>query len=355
MMRLALICPSNRLYMPYVKNYEHILLEQKIDYDIINWDRFHMEEIDNNTYRDRKMGHQRSFFDYAAYKRFIVERLKRQSYDKVIVFGLQLTFFLRDILLEGFKGNFIVDVRDYNKVLRFLDMDKIIAFSNHVVLSSPGYKIWLPESDKYAINHNTQITSITEMEPAQNITGKEKICLNTIGATRDLKINKKLLYKLRNNDGFQLNYYGEGEINGQLEKYIKENHIYNVSVTGRYYAEEEALFYKNSDLVNVFRLNDSINNRTALPNRLYNAALYGKPLITLKGSYLAEQISFYQLGLTADTLDNIDQVINDYVKNFDLAAYQKGRTAFFSKVLEENAIFKNRLIEFLCRQYSQQH
>lgn len=35
-MKIALICPSNMLYMPYVKNYEQILIEQNIDYDIIN-------------------------------------------------------------------------------------------------------------------------------------------------------------------------------------------------------------------------------------------------------------------------------------------------------------------------------
>lgn len=349
-MKIALICPSNKLYMPYVKNYEHILMEQKIDYDMMNWDRFHIEEESRNTYRDEKAGHQRGFFDYLKYKRFIIQRLNNQKYDKLIIFGIQLTYFLKETLLESFNGKFIVDIRDYNKILHFFDIGKIIEASDHIVLSSSGYKKWLPKSDKYVINHNTQITSMIEMVPAQAVFSKEKVSLTNIGATRDYKVNRKLLYKLKNKERFHLNYHGEGEINALLKRYLNENHISNASVTGRYTAEEEASFYENSDLINVFRLNDSINNRTALPNRLYKAALYGKPLVTLKGSYLAEQILTYQLGIVADTLENIDQLIIEYIRDFDLQVYRQGRIDFFSKVIEENTIFKNNVLTFLGRQ-----
>lgn len=47
-MKIALICPSVILYMPYVSNYEVILKNKNIDYDIINWDRFHIEDKDSH-------------------------------------------------------------------------------------------------------------------------------------------------------------------------------------------------------------------------------------------------------------------------------------------------------------------
>ena len=53
-MKIALICPSNMLYMPYVDNYTKILEENNTNYTIINWDRFGTEEISEFTYRDNK-------------------------------------------------------------------------------------------------------------------------------------------------------------------------------------------------------------------------------------------------------------------------------------------------------------
>ena len=63
-MKIALICPSNMLYMPYVDNYTKILDEINVDYSVINWDRFKIEKDREFVYRDSKIGHQRNFLDY---------------------------------------------------------------------------------------------------------------------------------------------------------------------------------------------------------------------------------------------------------------------------------------------------
>src|SRR5699024_1648134 len=106
-MKVALICPSNLLYMPYVENYTAILDEEAIDYDIINWDRFHIEDENNTlTYCDKKTGHPRTVYDYYKYNRFVKTQLKNNHYEKIIVFGLQLTFFLQKYLLGKYKKNY---------------------------------------------------------------------------------------------------------------------------------------------------------------------------------------------------------------------------------------------------------
>ena len=74
-------------------------------------------------------------------------------------------------------------------------------------------------------------------------------------------------------------YHGEGDINDDILEHLKRANINNVYLTGRYENEDEADLYINSDLVNVLISNRSINNKTLLPNRLYNAAVYGKPII----------------------------------------------------------------------------
>ena len=145
-MKIALICPSNMLYMPYVDNYEAILKANEINYTIVNWDRFSIEKESEFIYRDKKIGHQRNYFDYYKYYRFVLKILKNNRFDKVIVFGLQMAYFLNKYLIKNYKGNYIIDIRDYNKIIKIFNPAKIIKNSAVTVISSPGYKQWLPES-----------------------------------------------------------------------------------------------------------------------------------------------------------------------------------------------------------------
>lgn len=350
MKRLALICPSNRLYMPYVKNYEHILLEQKVDYDIINWDRFHMEAIGDHAYRDRKTGHQRSFFDYLAYKKFIVERLKKQNYDKVIVFGIQLAYMLKTLLEKEYSRKYVLDIRDYHILSRFFRLKTIIEKSAFVVLSSPGFTQWLPPGKQYVINHNIQIDTLEEMKITENNWDKGKITIANIGATRDSSIQRDFIYSLKNNDKFRLNYHGEGDGNQDIQVFIEENKISNVLLTGRYYPEEESQLYKESDVINVLRYNDGINNKTALPNRLYQAMMYGKPLLAYKGTYVAEIISLCNSGFVLDSFEKVEEDIFHYMNQFDPLLYNEGRGKFMESVIQENIHFEKSLLSFLeCR------
>lgn len=346
-MRLALICPSNRLYMPYVKNYETILIEQKIEYDIVNWDRFQIEAIDENTYRDRKTGHQRGYLDYLAYKNFIVKRLKKQNYDKIIVFGIQLAYMLKNLLEKEYTREYVLDIRDYHILSRFFRLMNIIEKSSFVVLSSPGFIEWLPPSDQYVINHNIQIDNIEEMKITENNWDKERITIANIGATRDLSVQRDFIYSLQNNDNFRLNYHGEGDGNQELLAFIENNKINNVLLTGRYYPEEEAQLYKESDLINVLRYNDGINNKTALPNRLYNAMMYGKPLLAYKETYLAEIISSNDMGMVLHSFEDIEKDILHFINQFNPSTYDNGRKKYMEKVIQENKHFEESVRLFI--------
>ena len=348
-MKMALICPSNLLYMPYVKNYVQILKEEKINYEIINWDRFQIEEISENIYRDKKIGHQRNFFDYLKYRQFLLGKLDTLQYDKIIVFGIQLSYFLKNFLINKYKGKYVIDIRDYNKILRlFINLSQLIDGSEFIVLSSPGFKKWLPKCNKYLINHNTQFTSLNDIKVPSNIFNKEKVTVANIGATRDLQINKDFIDSLKNNEKFKLNYHGDGVINDELIKLLSANDIRNVLITGRYQKEEEAELYAKNDFINVLRYNDGINNKTALPNRLYNAVVYGKPLLAFKGTYLAEEIQRYNLGLVLTTMSDTANVLNTYLNEFNDEVYEKGRYSYFKGILQDNNDFNIKLKEFIC-------
>ena len=347
-MKIALVCPSNILFMPYIGNYEFVLKNKKVDYEIINWDRFGIENMNKNVYKDSKIGHRRGLLDYYRYSKFIKSKLKTTKYDKLIIFGIQLAFFLQDILAENFRGKYIIDIRDYNRIIKYFNIEKTIEHSNFTVLSSPGYKEWLPERNNYVINHNTQLNSIENLSKSnRNIKSKEMISINYIGSIRDYKVNVDFINSLKNNGSINLKYHGAGAINKDIESYLEFNSIKNVVFTGRYMKEEEQNLYINADIVNILIPTDTINSKTLLPNRLYNAAIYGKPVIALKGTYLAKIVDENHLGLVLSSFDNVEEAIMSYINSLNFDNYDRNRRAFLEKILEENNLFKIRLTEFV--------
>lgn len=347
-MKIALICPSNMLYMPYVGNYTKILDEIGVNYSVINWDRFKIEKKSEFRYRDSKIGHQRSFLDYFKYSRFVLDILKVNNYDNIIVFGIQSIFFLKGYLIREYSNKYIIDIRDYNRIIKHFNAEKAIDNSIFTVLSSPGYKEWLPKSNKYVINHNTQLNSIEKIsEINRNLKNKKVISINYIGSIRDYKVNMDFIFSLKNNCSIKLNYHGAGAINKDIESYLLSNGIKNVVLTGRYMKEEEQNLYMQTDIVNVLIPNNTINSKTLLPNRLYNATIYGKPVIAFDGTYLAKIVDEYHLGLVLKSFDNVEETMINYIRNLNIDNYDRNRRAFLENTLKENSLFKIRLIEFV--------
>lgn len=343
-MTIALICPSNMLLMPYVKNYEAILTENNLDYEVINWDRNNSEELNVLTYRDRKSGHRRSFFDYWKYSLYIKQRLKEKKYEKLVVFGLQLAFFLKGILLNNYNNKFVLDIRDYNKIMKLYNFEKIIESSAFTVISSHGYRDWLPASSKYLINHNTRVDSTQLDEIKEGFDKEGEVLVSYIGSLTNLNQNIEFIELLKNNANYKLSYSGEGTINKSLEQYLKYNHIYNVEVSGKYLQDEEAKLYCKADLVNLIIDRNNLNSKTCLANRLYNAVIYGKPIVTLDGTYISVLVKKYKLGIVSENIENIKNDIEIYKNHFNLEEYSKGRKAFIEWVESENKYFKKSFL-----------
>lgn len=347
-MKIALVCPSNMLYMPYVNNYINVLNGLGINYDIINWDRFKIEEEDYLSYRDKKNGHQRNYFDYLKYKKYVIKTLKSNNYDKVIVFGIQLSYFLKRYLIRNYKGNLIIDIRDYNKIMKFFNFSKIANASSFVVVSSPGFKTWLPKNEEYVINHNTNLEKyLPIIDKKADDKNNVHISISYIGSVRDLDVNIDLLNALKNNETFFLNYHGDGIIIEKLKDFIQKERIKNVKLTGRYTKDTEDSFYKQSNLINIIIPKDNINSRTLLPNRLYKAVEHGIPILTMGGTYLASIISEYKLGIVLKDFSTIGIDIVDYLSEIDETTYEKNRFEFISQIIKDNSKFIRLLESFI--------
>lgn len=342
--------------MPYADNYKNNLPEDS--YDIIVWDRYgetSEEELPPNkyVYTDKKTDQlHRGFLDYYKFSRFVNNIIKKNNYDFLIILGLQMGFFCKKVLLNHFKDKYVLDIRDYNVIRKFHNFDKLVKYSYKTVLSSDQFVSWLPNYDKYIVNHNIDIKSIDEIEEPdlKAFDFSNKYIIGGIGSTREIELDKKLLISLKNSNKYNVNYYGKSMDNEGLLDYISQNQIENAVVTGRYPKEEEDKIYKSVDIVNILVKNDTINKKTLLPNRLYKAAKFGKPILTFDGNHTASLVKKYGLGLAVDEFENLEEQMNSYLEKFDYQLYDNKRREFLEYVIRDNEEFIEALNSIFNRQ-----
>lgn len=344
-MKVVLICPSNILYMPYLENYTNILETNSVNYTIINWDRLHIEESSKYRYIDDKSTHRKNIVDYYKYSLFIKDILKREEFDKVVVFGLQLSFFIGRHLRRKYGNEYIVDIRDYNILNKYFSFNNVISNSYFSVISSPGFKEWLPNGD-YVVNHNTNIKEVSEAV-FNCVDDDSQYNVSYIGAIRDLEINRALISGLKDSNKIILEYHGDGINRGELEDFKNINNIKNVKFTGRYEKKDEEELYYRSDLINVIRYGDNEINKAALPNRLYDSLHYAKPFIAYEGNTLADIIKENKLGLVISNFDNIEYQIVNYLDSYDRLEYLQNRNKYLEEVINENSVFEECFVKFI--------
>lgn len=330
--------------MPYIDSYIKILKENNISYGFLIWDRFLEEDTSENIFKRGSRRHQRGFLDYYLFGRFVNQHLRFNKYKRIICFGLQIAFFIRAELKNNYSKKFILDIRDHNKIVNFYNFKDLISHSAFTAISSLGYLSWLPKDGCYLVNHNFHLENLSNIKQI-NFLESGETNISSIGALRDLEINVDFIRKINNDQKIKLFFHGHGDINLKLEE--SSAAFNNVKITGYYSKEKESELYHNSHLVNVLRYSDGINNNTALPNRLYLAPYFGRPLFAYSGTYLAQVIKQYELGLVVDSFDDVKNEIFRYFENFDILVFDKARQRFLEEVIDENSRFKQELYLFI--------
>jgi hypothetical protein len=344
--KVALICPTNLKYMPYVDSYKTKLDFNNIEFDLIYWNR-NLEEKNDSVnfieYNDKKNNIKRTFLDYYLFSKFVKLTLKKDTYRIVVIFTLPLIFFFQ-FYFKNKKTKFILDIRDYHFILKFFNLKKLVNKSEKTIISSNGFLRWLPKSSKYMINHNTRIREIKNNSNENINFDKKHIVISYIGQLQHYYPNVNFIKSLKNNVLFELRFVGKGTKSDEIIKYCYKNKINNVKVFGQYSWIEEPSKYFETDLVNLILDNKNLNNKTCLANRLYNGVYYFKPLIIYGDTYMSDIIKKYSLGLVLNKHDLVPEKIIEYINSFDIKKFEKGRFDFFYKVINENLEFENFIL-----------
>lgn len=350
-MKLGLLLPTNVYFCPYASIYSRLLDEWRVDYDIICWDRagtvekadfiFHLKVTASDSFFKK-------LYCYFRYTRFIEKCVKREKYDKLIVFTPQIAIFLYPFLKKHYRNKFILDYRDLSFEQRFMKTyKKILSISSLNSISSPAFQKCLPKEFNYVVSHNINEYLVRD-SLTKNYEDRNSCRLKvlTIGTIRDLDQNIEVMDALANNPYFQVEFVGKSDLSNIIRNYATEHKISNAYFIGFYQKEEEGRDIEDCSFMNIYYPR-KISHDTALSNRFYNALIFCKPMIVTKNTIQGDLAEKYGVGIAIDNCETLADKLLQYRTQFNVEAYMKGRNQLLSEILEQQDEFKLSVNNFI--------
>lgn len=359
---VGIICFWDRLATPYLQKYEKILANIDIPYEIVFWNRidagssaieYGTNEVVISSVCRRKTA--LKIRDFIRWRRLVLEVIRHQKYDRLIVLTTVPAVLIFRSLLGKYKEKFIFDIRDYT-LERFSVFQKmvmrIIRASQMTAISSKGYMKWLDDDPKIKVNHN--ITVEKALGKACQLKEKRPIRFAFVGNVRLDTQTEALLRAMGKRNEFEQHFYGRVLKECTIEKIANELSITNVYMHGAFSVEDKKQFFNEIDLLNAVYANCEkdedipLGDSTPLPNRLYDALVFKKPLVASRGTYLAELIKTYNIGCVVNgfDVDAVDKIIQ-YVDSFDEMEFEKGAERLLEIVRQEEASYIAELTKIL--------
>lgn len=332
---------------PYFSYYEKLLTE-KCDYDLVYWDR---GKEDQATRANRVFAYHHPVetkkkavwlfqlaTGYLGFRSFAKKVLKENDYDVVIALTGNVATLLYDVLTKKYPGRYIVDIRDYfleNIALYKHFETKVIDHSALTIISSPAFQSFLPPHD-YSIMHNTHPISPDEKTKVRAYPRPSNpMVLASIGTGKNLELDKETISFFANDKRFSLRFIGRNY--DELASYCSEKGITNVYVKGDFKSSETLDLYKDVDVIMSMYGSDKTHFKHQLTNKLYYALQLGLPLLVSEGSYMAEIVNKYDLGLvfSPESTSMKDAILGLYDMTKEHQR-ESGQKEFLEKIAVEN-------------------
>lgn len=339
--KVALVVPNNVWFCPYVSIYIEVLKAHHVDFDIISWNRDGKKEDSIQfNYNPKSRNPLILLWAYQKFALFAKKIIKKNGYDKLIVFTPQSGIFLSSFLKKEFRGKYIFDYRDLSieqNIYFKRPFLKVLRYSYANVISSPGFKKYLPSQFDYFISHNFEVASVRKALVAESelVIKKKPIDVLTIGGIRDFESNVQILEHLANVNGFSIRFVGRGNAATALEMRAKELNAKNVLFEGYYPKEKEKDYISETTFMNIYYPRKPSHD-TALSNRFYNSLIYKKPMITTKDTTQGNYVEKYHIGLALNDCNDLQTKLIDYLSTLDKNSYVK----------ECNDLLKSFLIDY---------
>ncbi|MBQ8583920.1 MAG: hypothetical protein IJ488_04845 [Clostridia bacterium] len=352
---VGLVVPANIKYAPYVQYYINELQKSNVKYEVISWDRLGLDESVDHSFNfiTSDGNRKRVLLGYFGFANFVKRIVKKRKYDKLVVFTVAAAFFIRHVLNGKYKNNFIFDIRDDSPIARKFSsaIDKLCHNAYQVVTSSENFKKWIPVNP--IIGHNADKSMIMS-HYSDNCTNetRDQYAIVFAGMLIEGEINIELVRQFANSPKVRFGFVGkENEAKRELAAVCRKEKIENIFYQGVYDKRDIVDIYRNNaDYVNIVRCKSEVN-KNAVPNKLYDAIISGKPVLVLRhNEAIVRYVEKYNLGVIIDEVEreHILAKIAEYeTRVLSEDGFAIGRKCFLDSVLGEIHQFENLVREFV--------
>lgn len=340
-----------------------MLQKADLDYEVIFWNReaeagmFHVSQVNNYIYINIHCNiGVKKFVSFLKWKRIVKNVIKKKKYNKLIILSTVPTVLLKSLLINNYSGRYIFDIRDYTLEKYTYFKNLVMSLVDHsclTAISSKGYMKWLDDSPKIYINHNITVDNVGHFKaPVYN--QNSPIRFSFVGNVRLDTQTKAMLISLGRSKRFEQHFYGRVLTKCDIDQIVSEKRLSNVTIHGPFNVDEKDSIYARTDLINAVYANSEkeedipLGDSTPLPNRLYDALVFFRPIVASKGTYLAELVSRYNLGINVNGFDKgIEKKIIDYIDNFDYEIFVNGCNELRADVVKEEKKFQEKINSIL--------
>ena len=356
--KLLFIIPALPDYVPYVYNYFKIAEDVGKEYDVVCWNRRGMEAVLPANYIVYNHPTKDSYptlkklREIYIFSRFVRKSIRGRKYDAVFTYTIADTLFFGFWLPRCYKGRYVFDIRDYSPLIsnRFTGwiIKRLLGASAMNVISSDGFRKWLPKGFDYTVCHNTDLEKVRESIHNYELRQQDgTIRLLTIGNLRNADANQSVIDALANREGIELQFAGGG-VSDKLQLHCKENNIKNVHFSGRYRKEDEDSLVQQCDMMNIMLPHDAVSDHL-MSNRFYLSVRFRKPMVVNDNCFQAEVVRHYRLGLVASADSSLCEKIITYYYHLDWEQYNENCVKYLHDVCDELDIFKKRVENLICK------
>lgn len=354
---LGIIFAGNLRLCPYISKYTAELDSRGEEYEIICWDRdsSELENLPKNVHSlnfaaEKKKNPFLKSFDFMKFRKFAINRIKKQNYEKIIILNTPTGIFLFDFLIKYYKNKYVFDYRDYSyeffKPYYFI-LSLLIKNSAHTIISSRGFLEELPKRYDYIITHNYRFEDINASKKFTPNTLSEPINITYMGGIRYYDHLIKFIEKIEKDNRFIFNLIGESNVSDRIKEYIISRNYNRTKIYGRYDNSEKSNLLANVDVIfNSYA--GGRNTEIAVSNKLYDGIIYKIPQLVNVNTFSEQVVNEFGVGISLD-LENKDSLdkLYDYIINLDRKEFETNCNNLLEKVLKEDNIFLKKFREFI--------
>ena len=288
-------------------------------------------------------------------------RTAKRNFDRIIKENgkdcIYYTFgFLASFLISFRRVPFIYEISDvqyaypkYDKVrflLKMLDK-RIIRKARYVVMTSGGFQKFYGLSGDKVILMPNKVSPLLKDVPRQTIdVSQPKLRFAFVGSIRYDAIFRFAQTIGERFPGYEFHFYG-----GAPEKTLKRvgaltDRFSNIFLHGPFKSPEDLPgIYNEAHIIVACYDTNSLNERIAEPNKLYEAILFCRPLVVSVDTYLAQRVAEYGCGYAIDpsSVDSIASFVESLTTDALKAVSERERLVDVKEITNDATLLVDAL------------